>query len=63
MKAFIYYTTSLQQQKHNQSMSLLQCNIFKLSTCLLVKHDRNLVAVKPALEKDLSEDADAAGIQ
>ena len=44
-------------------MNLLQCNIFKLSTCLPVKRDCNLVAVKPALKKDLSEDADAAGIQ
>ena len=60
MKAF---TTSLQQQKHNQTTSLLQCNIFKLSTCLPVKRVRNLVVVKPALEKDLLEDADVAGIQ
>ena len=33
MKAFI---TSLQQQKHNHRTSLLQCNTFKLSTCLPV---------------------------
>ena len=33
MKAFI---TSLQQPKHNQRTSLLQCNTFKLSTCLPV---------------------------
>ena len=32
-------------------------------TCLSVKRDHNLVAVKPALKKDLSEDADVAGIQ
>ena len=57
------FTTSLQQQKHNQSTSLSQCNIFKLSTCWPIKCDRNLVAVKPVLKKDLSEDADAAGIQ
>ena len=44
-------------------MSLLWCNIFKLSTCLPVKRDHNLVAVKPALEKDLLEDADVAGMQ
>ena len=44
-------------------MSLLQCNIFELSTCLPVKHDCNLVPVKPAFEKDLLEDADGAGIQ
>ena len=31
MKAFI---TSLQQQKLNQRTSLLQCNTFKVSTCL-----------------------------
>ena len=31
MKAFI---TSLQQQKHNQMTSLLQCNTLKLSTSL-----------------------------
>ena len=48
-------------QKHNQSTSLLQCNIFKLSTCLPVKCDCNVVAVK--LEKDLSEDVNVAGIQ
>ena len=52
-KAFSYYkfTTTKTQSEH----SLLQCNIFKLSTCFPVKHDRNLVAVKPALEKDLLE--------
>ena len=33
MKAF---TTSLQQQKHNQITRLLQCNTFKLSTSLPV---------------------------
>ena len=34
-----------------------------LSTCLPVKRDHNLVAVKPALERHLSEDADVARIQ
>ena len=33
MKPFI---TSLQQQKNNQRTSLLQCNTFRLSTCLRV---------------------------
>ena len=30
------FTTSLQQQVHNQRTSLLQCHTFKLSTCLQV---------------------------
>ena len=34
-----------------------------VSNCLPVKRDRNSVAVNPALEKDLSDEADVAGIQ
>jgi len=47
----------------NRTKSLMQCNTLRLSKCLTVNHDQNLVAVHPTQKKDIFEEADMAVMQ